>query len=108
MKLASIWFDDVVTIALGKSNGEGEPRQNLQETSFHEADGWDITLLGGPSGVHFALRCEGMPGPVFIGGYGHTYVTAEDSLGDSSVAEHPVVNRAVGSSILPPPAKRRR
>ena len=73
MKIASLWLDDVVTIALGKSNGPGEPRQNLQELSFNAPE-WDITEIA-PG--RFSLLTNGMPRPVIVGGYGHSYVAAD-------------------------------
>lgn len=75
MKLASLYLDDTVVIHLGKDVGGGLPRQHVRDSSFQEADGWDIreTLPG-----TFSICREGMPKPVTIGGYGYSYVRADD------------------------------
>lgn len=78
MKLASVYFDDIVVIPGGKDNGSGEGLQPLRESSFHAADGWSITMLTAPAGVSFSLFREGMPAPVTVGGYGFSYVAASE------------------------------
>ncbi len=69
--ITAVYFDAQIVVPQGKSNGEGLPRVDLRETSFHASDGWDIreTLPG-----VFSLHIEGMTSPCTVGGYGYSYV----------------------------------
>lgn len=71
MKIASIYFDDIIVIPQGIQLGPTQPFTTLREQSFHAAEGWDIreTLPG-----TFSMLREGMSGPVTVGGYGYSYV----------------------------------
>lgn len=81
MKIVSLHLDDMVVISLGKSVGTDQARVDLRDSSFHAADGWDIreTLPG-----VFSLVCEGMPEPVTVGGYGYSYVRANEPMTSES------------------------
>jgi hypothetical protein len=69
----------MVVIPLGKSMGGGLPRVDLRDQSFHLAEGWDIREILPGTGV-FSLLCEGMDGPVTVGGYGYSYVCAPEPV----------------------------
>lgn len=83
-KLASLWLDDIVVVPAGMETGIGQPRVDYRDTSFHASEGWDIreTLPG-----VFSLLREGMPAPVTVGGYGYSYVRAEERGFDAVVLE---------------------
>lgn len=91
-RFASIWFDDVITVAQGKSNGAGEPRQNLQELSFHAPE-WEIWEL--ERGL-VQLFTEGMPKPAKFEGYPYGYTDFDEP----EPKTHPVTDetRAVNDS----------
>jgi hypothetical protein len=74
MKLAAVYFDDTVCIPGGKDVGGGASRQDLRESSFSAADGWDLWLVGEDK---FSVHREGMASVCIVGGYGYTYVVAE-------------------------------
>jgi hypothetical protein len=77
MKLRSLRLDDMIVIPFGKSAGEGLPRVDLYEQSFHESEGWDIseTLPG-----IFVLTRDDMDDSVTIGGFGYVYTRAKEAL----------------------------
>jgi hypothetical protein len=76
MKLAAVYFDDTVCIPGGKDIGGGMARQDLRESTFSAADDWDLWYLGEDK---FSVHREGMPGVCIVGGYGYTYVVAEQT-----------------------------
>jgi hypothetical protein len=97
MRLSAVYFDDTVCIPGGKDVGGGMARQDLRESTFSAADGWDITMLT-EGGVHFSIFREGMERACIIGGYGYTYVTAPPkTFPATSDPEEMVAMRAQGS-----------
>lgn len=74
MRLACLYLDDVVVVPGAKDNGAGLPRSDLRESSFHEAEGWDIYKVA-PN--EFTLWREGMPKTVHVEGYARTYTMSE-------------------------------
>jgi hypothetical protein len=77
MKLASLYLDDMVVIPSSRSIGAGVPFADERSSSFHASDGWDIreTLPG-----TFSISREGMAHAVVVGGYGYSYVRAEEPV----------------------------
>ena len=69
MKLRELHLDDIVVIpgAVDIAGGTAQKR----EQSFHADDGW--TLQEVTPGV-FSVHREDMPAPVFVGGYGYSFV----------------------------------
>lgn len=122
IKLAAVTFDDIVVIPLGKDVGGGLARQDLRESSFRAEDGWRIGLTtvfrSISSSVVFEIWREGMPRPAFVGGYGHTYVEADEPLGsvtvtsiDATAGSDPANTVTIDESMGPPtlePTKRRK
>lgn len=70
MKLAAVYFDDTVCIPSGKDVGGGVSRQDLRESTFSAADGWELRRV--EKGVYSLWR-EGMERPKFVEGYGSTF-----------------------------------
>jgi hypothetical protein len=78
VKLSAVYFDDTVCIPGGKDVGGGMSRQDLRDSTFLAAEGWDIGLCTSEcgNGVHFSLWREGMAAAAIVGGYGYTYIAA--------------------------------
>lgn len=77
MKIQSIWFDDLVVIAGAKDLGSAHAPQDLREQSFHASEGWDIEQA--EAGVFRLFRAP-MTKPVTVGGYGYSYVQADEPV----------------------------
>lgn len=73
MKLAILTFAQPVTIYGGRDVGGGEARQDMRESSFRAADGWELEMLEGETFGVFRIGREGMSTPVFVGGYGYSF-----------------------------------
>jgi hypothetical protein len=100
MKLAAVYFDDTVCIPGGKDVGGGASRQDLRESTFSAADGWQIDWDGH---VLFTIWREGMPSVAKVGGYGFTFVA---EAAPSSVGADTALPAAVADAGTNP--KRRR
>ncbi len=82
MKLASIWFDDIISVPGGKDGGSGTPRQTLMEQSFHASDGWEIERVGP---LMYRLFREPMLRPATIEGYPASWLAADDNIAITEV-----------------------
>jgi len=69
MMIAHLYFDDIVVITRGRTSGNGMPRGDARETSYHAPE-WEIREV--LPGV-FSLWTEGMEVPQTVGGYGYSY-----------------------------------